>query len=428
MQNRDVHSVVKLPPRATYQGAISIPASKSMQQRAFLLAALSAHPVTVIGKIASADSLAALSIIQEMGCRVEPGKDTYCIYPRTSPPTSFIRVSAGESGLCARMFLPVLSALYPEVTLTGTGSLKSRRLTSLIETMEQGGCLISHINSSIPIRVTGKIQPGKYDVSGKESSQIVSGLLLALTQTPGDSRVIISEMKSRPYVQMTLDMMKQGGLQVTQKESDVFFISGNQVPTAPLYEIEGDWSAASFHLVGAALSGSLCIKGLQPDSVQADRAILQVLRESGAILEWKGHELYVSKGDLHPFTFDASDCPDLFPPLAALASGIKGRSFIRGVSRLANKESNRANSIQTEWGKLGIDVSISGDIMMISGGRVRGGVTESHGDHRIAMGLSILSTLAEDWVVIQGANAVEKSYAHFFSDLNDIFTNKLTYE
>lgn len=428
MAQRHIHTIVSLPPNNLYQGEVSIPASKSMQQRAFLLAALSAHPVTITGKIDSADSRAALSIIQEMGCRAEEREDGYHVYPRTSPLPSALSISAGESGLCARMFLPVLSALCQKVSLTGSGSLKNRRLTSLIDTLQQGGCLISHHNDGIPIEVIGNLQPGKYVISGKESSQTVSGLLLALSQTQGDSEIIISEAKSRPYVQMTLNMMQQAGIQFTQKNADHFFISGKQVPKAPLYDIEGDWSAASFHVVGAALSGRICIKGLQQDSVQADRAILNVLNETGAVVEWQGDDLCVSKGELHPFVFDATDCPDLFPPLAALASGIKGRSIIRGVSRLANKESNRARTIQTEWSKLGIDVSLIGDEMIITGGNIWGGITESHGDHRIAMGLAVLSTLAEDSIIIQGANAVEKSYAHFFTDLNDIFTNKLTYE
>ena len=423
-----MYSKVIIPPGNTYAGDIRIPASKSMHQRAILLAALTPNPVEILGRIDAKDSRSALALIEEMGCVVEEKADRQIITPLLTPRSQSISVSAGESALCARMFLPVLTSLYPNVGMSGTGTLNTRSFSSLIDVLSRAGCNVKHQDNHFPFQVSGKLYPGLHLVEGRDSSQVVSGMLIALSLLDKPSELNVSSIRSRPYIDLTIDMMTFAGLHIEEPTRGKFLIPGNQLPKATTYTIEGDWSSACFHLVGAALSGSVRIQGLNRYSVQADQRILSVLIQAGAGVEWEGDTLHVYKKELRPFDFDATDCPDVFPSLAVLAAGISGTSCIHGVTRLKNKESDRAKAIEHEWRKRGIRVDIQQDKMLITGGQAVGGVAETYGDHRMAMALTILSQIATTPLTIENAGVIEKSYAGFYTDINAIFGKKIKYE
>jgi 3-phosphoshikimate 1-carboxyvinyltransferase len=181
--------------------------------------------------------------------------------------------------------------------------------------------------------------------------------------------------------------------------------------------VEGDWSGAAFHLVAAAIAGNIMIEGLNKNSSQADKAILEALEKAGAKITWESDKaIIVEKDKLYAFEFDATHCPDLFPPLAALAANCKGISKIKGTNRLLHKESNRALSIQSELQKLGINVELKNDEMWICGGKISGGKIYSHNDHRIAMMGAVLALKANAPIEIEAAEAIQKSYPSFFDD------------
>ena len=182
------------------------------------------------------------------------------------------------------------------------------------------------------------------------------------------------------------------------------------------YKIEGDWSGSSFHLVGAAISGDVTLTDIDSTSLQADVKILDALRMAGAVVTTDSNSVRVVKNKLNAFNFDARHCPDLFPPLSNLAVACDGISVIRGVDRLVYKESNRAKTIQEEWVKMGVKVKLLGDEMHITGGKINGGIWNSHNDHRIAMMGAVASLNAQNPITITQASSVNKSYPNFFSD------------
>jgi 3-phosphoshikimate 1-carboxyvinyltransferase len=195
-------------------------------------------------------------------------------------------------------------------------------------------------------------------------------------------------------------------------------VKGNQQIKSSKYIIEGDWSGAAFHLVGAAISGEVKVYGLNPNSLQADKAILKALYKCGAEIIIKEDFIKVKRLQLNSFSFDATDCPDLFPSLVSLASCCKGVSVIKGVRRLINKESNRARSIKLEFAKIGVKVVLKDNHMYIYGSKViKGAIISSHNDHRIAMALSIMASVSKGPINVTDSEVVAKSYSKFYKDL-----------
>ena len=190
------------------------------------------------------------------------------------------------------------------------------------------------------------------------------------------------------------------------------------------YSVEGDWSNAAFLLVGGAVAGNIILKGMDLNSVQGDKAVLEVLKKANAAMQLADDEIKISNSDLVGFTFDATDCPDLFPPLVALASHCKGISKIRGVHRLAHKESDRAATLQQEFSKLNISVTFEDDEMIIKGGNgLQSAAVSSHNDHRIAMATAVAGLKGNSEMIISGAEAVNKSYPQFWADMKTLGAN-----
>jgi 3-phosphoshikimate 1-carboxyvinyltransferase len=214
---------------------------------------------------------------------------------------------------------------------------------------------------------------------------------------------------------------------VDHRDYEEFYIPGGQAYTPTSVTIEGDWSAASCLLVAGAVAGEVTVRNLNPVSLQADAAIIEALSRSGARIEQSRGEVTVSRRELRAFSFDATDCPDLFPALAALAASCEGTSAIIGTSRLAHKESDRAQAIFSEYSRLGIEVDLSeDDVMRITGGPAQGSVTvDSHGDHRMAMSLAVAALNASGPVTILDAECVSKSYSDFWADFASL-TNTLS--
>jgi 3-phosphoshikimate 1-carboxyvinyltransferase len=251
-------------------------------------------------------------------------------------------------------------------------------------------------------------------------------LLLAYAAAGASGVAIkVRELKSRPYIDLTLDVMKQFGLKLPENRAyESFYFGPGEIPPADgvrNYQVEGDWSGAAFLLVASALAGPVTVSGLDLDSPQADKAILDALRDAGAGLEFRDDGIRVSPGQLQAFGFDATDCPDLFPPLVALAAYCRGMSILRGVGRLAHKESNRALTLQEEFGKMGVEIVLQGDNMLVHGGNpLQGARLHSHHDHRIAMAGAVAALAADGPSEILEAEAISKSYPDFYEHLKKL--------
>lgn len=410
-------------------GPLQAPASKSSMQRACAAALLRRGETVLHNPGHSHDDLAALDTIQKLGASValvdafESGlavKQLHIQSAGVNPVSS--EINCGESGLGVRMFTPIAALSSNALVINGKGSLLTRPLHFFDEIFPQLGIAISSRQGHLPLHIHGPLKPASITVDGSLSSQFLTGLLMAFAAAGATDQVItVKDLKSKPYIDLTLKVLGSFGWTVTHKHYETFHFSSSAAVSgdSPLeYRVEGDWSGAAFLLVAGAIAGPVEVRGLDMDSVQADKAILQALRDSGASLTIDSEKILVGQAALKPFTFDATDCPDLFPPLVALASYADGVTEIKGVSRLAHKESDRGTTLKEEFAKLGIPIDLDGDLMRVHGGTgVKGARVHSRNDHRIAMACAVGALKAEGSVVIEEAQAVNKSYTDFYDDL-----------
>ena len=404
------------------KGEIQIPSSKSDGQRALLLAVL-AQGTSLIKNIGSSeDELAMLQCVKDLGATVKREGSTLIVTGGLK--SGSIELQVGESGLASRLLVPVSTAIFESVVISGLGSLINRNMTFFERTLPQMGVQVELNEGKLPIRMKGRLQPGAYEVDGSESSQYISGLLVALSLLSADSQLVVRDLKSQPYLKMTLNSMKQFGVQPNYTDFTLFEIKGKQGFQSCEYAVEGDWSSASYWLVASALGQDVKVSGLDMSSAQADRMILQAFLSASCRVVREGSYLSIDGSNRIPLNFDATNCPDLFPALAVYGAMTPGVSKIRGVHRLANKESDRAKAIISEFGKLGVKVEIEEDTLLIHGGSVlTGGQVDAHHDHRIAMCLAILGSFSQFEVQIEGGDAVRKSYPGFWDDLEKLKVN-----
>ena len=397
------------------RGELKVPSSKSMAQRALVAAMLAEGESVIDGFTPGSDALAALSVVRRLVTSVH--QQDGMIRVQGSVKVEPTQLFCGESGLLARLLVPISAAKGWQVVLTGEGSLLNRPFGFVADTLKNMGVRCATSGGFLPLQVEGVLQGGSYEVDGSPSSQLVSGLLMALPLCTNDSVLKVSSLASQPYVAMTLALLRDFGIHIESEDYKLFAIKGQQKYIPCSYTVEGDWSAASNFLVAAAVGGSVTLTGLNTPSLQADRAIVDVLKLCGAKISVSTNAIMVEKNELVPFEFDATHSPDLFPPLATLAASCKGTSKIKGVGRLAHKESNRAATLQQEFGRLGVVIELVDDYMLVHGSTAHGGTVYAHNDHRIAMALAVTALNADGAVTINGVESVEKSYPLFFNDL-----------
>lgn len=417
--------VVSIHPSQLY-GSIQAAASKSSMQRA-CAAALAASGTSVISNPGhSNDDLAALDIIKRMGASVEEKDGRVIINTggiRHTENHKPIAINCGESGLSIRMFTPLVALSSNEITINGKGSLVTRPMDFFDEVLPKLEVSIRSNAGKLPLVIKGPLQPRNIEIDGSLSSQFLTGLLLAYAAADAkEVGIKVNNLKSKPYVDLTLEVMKRFGLKLPENRNYEEFYFGNidarNAINTTEYTVEGDWSGAAFLLVAGAIAGPLIVKGLDLTSTQADKAIVQALVDTGVGISLRENEIELRPAQLKAFHFNATDCPDLFPPLVALASYCTGKTVIEGVSRLAHKESNRGLTLQEEFGKMGIKIELQDDIMIVEGGTgVKGASVHSRHDHRIAMACAVAALKASGETQIEEAEAVNKSYPDFYEHL-----------
>lgn len=406
-------------------GRLRAPRSKSDMQRA-CAAALLHHGVTIIkdpGR--SNDDLAALDVISKLGA-VVVDKDHLVEITSHGVDPSASEINCGESGLGIRMFTPIAALSTKPLMMNGSGSLLKRPMHFFDEIFPQLGISISSNEGRLPLTIKGPLVPKTIEVDGSLSSQFLTGLLMAFSASNACGATIkVNDLKSKPYIDLTLSVLKSFGMKVpvvTNYQEFVFDDRDHIQPVGEMnYQVEGDWSGAAFLFVAGAVSGNLAIEGMRNDSVQADMKILEAIKDAGAVCNYDDGVYHVGPAALKAFDFDATECPDLFPPLVALAAYCDGVTTIKGAERLTHKESNRALTLQDVFGKLGIKIDLQGDLMMVhGGGQLTGAQVHSHHDHRIAMAAAVAALGAKGAVSIEDAEAIDKSYPDFYRDLISI--------
>lgn len=412
------------------KGIIQAPASKSSMQRACAAALLSKGTSFIHNPGHSNDDKAAIEIIKSLGASVKITNEQLIINNSSFPVNSHdlpITIDCGESGLSIRMFTPIAALSEKEITINGSGSLATRPMDFFDEILPELRVKINSNNGKLPLIIQGPLVPENIIVDGSLSSQFLTGLLMAYSAAGAkDVSIKVNNLKSKPYIDLTLDVMKQFGMTVPEnKNYEEFIFHSKPALNSELithnYIVEGDWSGSAFLLVAGAIAGPITVRGLDISSTQADKAIVDAMMNANAAIAIEAKGIKIHPGGLKGFVFDATDCPDLFPPLVALAAYCDGETKIKGINRLAHKESNRALTLQQEFGKMGVKIELDDDVMIVHGGGVvKGADIHSHHDHRIAMACAVAALKANSETVIEEAQAVNKSYPDFYEHLKQL--------
>ncbi|MDI3319642.1 3-phosphoshikimate 1-carboxyvinyltransferase [Pinibacter soli] len=404
-------------------GSIVAAASKSSMQRACAAALLHKGTTIIHNPGHSNDDNAAIDVIQQMGAKTSlVGEELHVTSNGVNAENE--RINCGESGLGIRMFAPIISMNKVPITINGEGSLLKRPMDFFDEVLPDLGIQVKSNDGKLPLVVKGPLQTKEITIDGSLSSQFLTGLLFAYAASVTEPTTInVTNLKSKPYIDLTLKVLAHFGYKIENKNYEQFIItpSSNSQPTTINYTVEGDWSGAAFLLVAGAIAGKITVKGLDVFSTQADKAILQALTDCGASMSIEESQIEIGPAALKAFHFDATECPDLFPPLVALASYCAGKTVIEGANRLTHKESNRALTLQEEFGKMGIQIDLQDDLMIVhGGGGVRGAVVHSHHDHRIAMACAVAGLKATGETTIEVAEAINKSYPDFYEHIKKL--------
>ena len=403
---------------SSVDGVIRAPASKSYLQRA-IVASMLADGCSILSKCSFCDDTnAILEIARNLGAKIHQSGDLLKIRGKFSAPKTIL--NCHESGLALRMLSPVVATLPSPTTITGENSLLSRPIDMITDAFARLKMGFTTSYGKLPITVAGNLSGDDIEIDGSKGSQILTGLLMALPLTKNGGKISVHDLKSKPYIEMTLNVLKEWNIQITNQNFTEFFIPGKQRYKPANYTIEGDWSSTAFMMVAAAIGGKITIHGLNTDSKQGDMKILEVLNAVGASVSHLNNAITIKKAHLNGFDVDASDCPDLFPPFVALATHCNSKSTIFGVSRLLTKESNRAETLVEEFAKIGVKIALLEDKMIVIPSKIKFNTVNSHNDHRIAMALAIAALSSDSGIDIEGFECVKKSYPEFYNDLKTI--------
>ena len=383
-------------------GTVDIPASKSCAHRALICAALADGVSHISGVTFSKDIEATINAMTALGASFETDGSEITVHGITDKPSN-ADIDCNESGSTLRFVMPIAAALGVDSVFRGRGRLPERPIEIYKRELSKNG--VRFVTEAMPYELTGRLTGGRFEIEGNVSSQFITGLLFALPLCEHDSEIILtSHLESRPYVDITLDSLKHFGIEVTETENG-FKVKGGQRYKHRDEKVEGDYSQAAFYYVANAIGSGVMMNNLSPDSVQGDKQIEDIIARAGKNAEIIGFEV------------DCSDIPDLVPILSVLGAYGRQRSVIYNAERLRIKESDRLAACADMLGRLGGNVTVTSDGLIIEpNGRLHGGEIDSFGDHRIVMAAAIAALGATGDVIIHGAEAAEKSYPDFFRD------------
>lgn len=401
---------------APLSGSIPAIASKSDAHRLLILAALSSGETQLKMEQRSEDIDATIRCLRALGAAMDPLPDGVLVRGVERCNENPL-LDCGESGSTFRFLLPVAAVLCEHARLTGGGRLPERPIGELMRAMEAHG--VSFSADRLPFAMSGRLTGGDFSLPGNVSSQYLTGLLLALPLALPSSRITLTTiLESAAYVDITLHALRRFGAKVSIQNGDYEIAGGQRYVSPGHIRVDGDWSNAGFFLAAGALGAPVTVTGLSLDSPQGDKAVLDALMAFGAAVEATASAVRVSPAQLRGCTIDVGETPDLLPVLAVLGACARGETRLVNAARLRLKESDRLASVCALLTALGGSVRELPDALVIQGGRLAGGISDSFRDHRIAMAAAIASIRCEREVSIRNADAVNKSYPSFFTDFN----------
>lgn len=411
--------------RSAVSGEVYAPPSKSYTHRAILITALGAGGI-VKRPLLSADTRATVAASEAFGARIrlndEVKNEVKIVGVSDRPQTPEDVINVLNSGTTLR-FCSAVASLTDGAVLTGDASIRTRPNGPLLSTLSELGATAFSIrnNGKAPLVVRGKMRGGTAHLQGGVSSQFLSALLIAAPLAEKDTKIVIEgELKSRPYAEITLDMLADAGVRV-QAQPQEFVVPGGQSYGLKSYTIPGDFSSASYPLAAAAVTGSeVTVKGILP-SRQGDSAIIDILNRMGASVSWdkeKG-DLKIKGGDLVGVEVDASRTPDLVPTIAVLGAVASGKTTVVNAEHVRHKETDRLHAMAVELSKMGADIRERPDGLEITGGKLHGANVHGYHDHRIVMALTVAGFVAGG-TKIDTAESVDVSYPGFFQEMKKL--------
>lgn len=406
------------------KGEVHAIASKSQAHRALICAAFADGASELVLNTSSKDIEATLTCLKALGMKSEKNGNRLKITPvELSNINQNTALNCGESGSTLRFLLPVAAAVCEKAWFTGEGRLPERPIAPLTEQMKQHGAEFS--SDKLPLSVSKLKSGGRFLLPGNVSSQFASGLIMAAPLLKEEVRIEFEcEPESLQYIEMTIEMVKNFGIEVRKSGNAYIIPAGQKYSAIKELKIEGDWSNAAFWLCAGALGGEISLIGLDISSAQGDKAIVDILKRMGADIEVGENTVSVRKSALKGCIIDARETPDLIPVLAAAAALSEGETRIIRAERLRIKESDRLKTTTDMLLRLGADITELEDGLIIRGKRrLKGGKLFGHNDHRIVMSAAVAAIGCEAQVIIEGAEAADKSYPGFFSDYSSLGGN-----
>jgi len=417
--------MIKTIRNSTVSGKLEAPPSKSMTHRAILCGALAKGKTRIKNPLDCDDTRATINACKQLGIKIT-GKKNISVKSTGELTASTNPINCSGSGTTLRFFTPMCALASGVSILTGNESLEARPMSELLNALNELGvnCFSIKNNGRSPLIVSGNgINGGTIRLNGNVSSQFISALLLTLPKAEKKSVLeLTTKLESRPYVELTLEALERFGVKIGVSHNFTkFFIEPKQKFNSCSFKVPGDFSSASFFLSAGAISGMTEVKGLDLNSSQGDKKIIEILREMNANVKTRKNLVRVEKSELNSLEIDARDIPDLVPVCCVLATQAEGLTRIKNAGRLRLKESDRMASITSELKKMGAKIAIKNNSLQIKGRTtLKGSIIDSHNDHRIAMACSVAGLVADGRTKIQNAECVSKSHPEFFEDLTKI--------
>jgi len=414
---------LRVRPAAHLEGAVSVPPSKSYTHRAVILASLAHGTSTIKNPLLSEDTLASIEACRKIGAEISVSEKEIKVKGVAGKPKApHEAIDVRNSGTTLRIMTPVAGLCNKSIILTGDESIRKRPMQPLLEALKQLGVETHSENGNPPVTVRGPMKGGRCRIKGDISSQFISGLLIAAPLAEKDTEIeIVTQLKSKPYVDMTLDIMTKFNGRV--ERGNGFCVPGRQMYTSTMYEVEGDYSSAAIILAAAALLDSdVTVKSLPRESKQGDRRIIDILRAFGANVQADADSVTVKgDGDLDGIEVDLSDNPDLVPPVAVVGCLAKGRTMIKNVGHLRFKESDRLRAMSTELRKMNAEIKAGRDHLEIHGvDALKAAKLHGWSDHRVVMSLAVAALRADGETVIDTAESIPVSFPSFVETMKEI--------
>jgi len=419
-----------LSPIATVNGTVNLPGSKSLSNRALLLAALAQGETTIYNLLDSDDIRHMLDALTALGIEFSLSEDkTTCKVVGNGGPidsSKSIEMYLGNAGTAMRPLCAALCLGQGEFTLTGEPRMSERPIDSLVEALQTMGCDISYHDfpgfPPVTIKGTG-LKGGHVKIDGTVSSQFLTAFLMAAPLAKEDITIeIVGELVSKPYIEITLDLMSKFGVNVTHENLQNFTIKAGQQYKSPVdVYVEGDASSASYFLAAAAIKGgTITVTGVGRDSVQGDKHFADVLEAMGAKVTWQANSITVSSGELIAVDMDMNHIPDAAMTIATTALFAKGTTTLRNIYNWRVKETDRLNAMATELRKVGAIVDEGHDFITITPPeKINHAAIDTYNDHRIAMCFSLVA-LSDSSVTINDPGCTAKTFPTYFDEFSRV--------